>query len=162
MNIVKHILTDEECDFIKNIDVIKHNKKWVEFQQGGVDVTLIKCNIKPFVTDIVKRLGFPENCYVELLHYRTGSLSKVHIDSSGDSHDSGSWVKQTWKTTSVILLNDDFTGGDLFFPRQNLVFDKTTKGDLITFMAGPNSQEYEHGVTKILTGDRYTMVIRVI
>ena len=54
---------------------------------------------------------------------------------------------------SIVYLNDGYTGGELYFPRLDLLV-RPTMGMLLAFTAG---WHHEHGVTKVLTGDRLTM-----
>jgi hypothetical protein len=49
---------------------------------------------------------------------------------------------------SVLYLNDDYMGGEIKFPKRNLVV-KPEKGDLIFF---PSIQDCEHGVNKVKDG----------
>ena len=53
----------------------------------------------------------------------------------------------------LIYLNDDYEGGEIYFPRQDISI-KPKAGTLITF---PGSLHYIHGVNKITSGTRYTI-----
>jgi len=53
----------------------------------------------------------------------------------------------------LIYLNDDYDGGEIYFPRQEISI-KPKAGTLITF---PGSLHYIHGVNKIISGTRYTI-----
>lgn len=53
----------------------------------------------------------------------------------------------------LVYLNDDYEGGEIFFPRYNLTI-KPKAGTLITF---PGSLYYIHGVKKITNGNRFTI-----
>lgn len=52
-----------------------------------------------------------------------------------------------------IYLNDDYSGGELFFPELDLEI-KPKPGQLVMF---PGGHEFKHGVKEVLSGDRYTM-----
>ena len=55
---------------------------------------------------------------------------------------------------SVLLyINEDYKGGDLYFPNQNYTF-KPTPNSCVIF---PGDDEYPHGVTPIEEGIRYTL-----
>ena len=54
---------------------------------------------------------------------------------------------------SLVYLNDDYDGGEIYFPNQGLQF-KPQCGSLAFF---PGDIHYLHGVTKVTTGVRYTM-----
>jgi predicted 2-oxoglutarate/Fe(II)-dependent dioxygenase YbiX len=53
----------------------------------------------------------------------------------------------------------DYTGGELIFNDLN-IRTKLPKGTLVTFPAGPDSKEYYHSVSKVLTGQRNVLVYR--
>lgn len=54
--------------------------------------------------------------------------------------------------SSLFYLNDDYDGGELYFPKQGVKF-KPKKGAAYFF---PGDMKYIHGVTKIESGIRYT------
>jgi hypothetical protein len=57
--------------------------------------------------------------------------------------------------SSVVYLNDNYSGGELYFPEYGLTF-KPKAGDLITF---PSNAKYIHGVTPVKDVERYTLPI---
>jgi predicted 2-oxoglutarate/Fe(II)-dependent dioxygenase YbiX len=54
---------------------------------------------------------------------------------------------------SIIYLNDDFEGGEIFFPEKNIK-PKIKVGTLVSF---PGTLEFLHGVSTVTTGTRYTI-----
>jgi hypothetical protein len=54
--------------------------------------------------------------------------------------------------SSLVYLNDDFEGGETYFPGHRIRFAPEA-GGLVLFGAGP---EYIHGVTRVRRGLRYT------
>jgi|TARA_B100000035_G_scaffold313746_1_gene328168 Rps23 Pro-64 3,4-dihydroxylase Tpa1-like proline 4-hydroxylase len=55
--------------------------------------------------------------------------------------------------SSVLYLNDDYTGGETYFPEHNFSIEPKV-GRLAIFTSG---SDHIHGVKKVLNGDRYTM-----
>jgi hypothetical protein len=162
IEIVENYLTDEESTFISSIDVLKYGKKVWEVAQNS-EVKVLRSNIKPYVQDILGKYDYPYSSACELLKYSVGASSFVHIDSSGSHYDSSSQHKTvTWTKTGIVILNNSFDGGELFFPNLNRSFGKEYKNCLITFPAGPDSSLYAHGVTEVTSGERYTMVLRFV
>jgi len=53
---------------------------------------------------------------------------------------------------SLFYLNDDYEGGELYFPNQNLEF-KPSPGSAFFF---PGDMNYVHGVKEVKSGIRYT------
>lgn len=57
--------------------------------------------------------------------------------------------------TSIIYLNDDYEGGELYFPQHNYFEIKPKLGTMLIFSG---TIENMHGIKKILSGTRYTHV----
>ena len=53
--------------------------------------------------------------------------------------------------SSVLYLNDDFIGGNTYFPKNDFICNPK-KGKIIFF-----SSRIYHGVTKVISGERYTL-----
>jgi hypothetical protein len=53
---------------------------------------------------------------------------------------------------TLVYLNDDYTGGDIYFPKYDISY-KPKPGDLLCF---PDNPDYVHGVKTIESGTRYT------
>lgn len=53
---------------------------------------------------------------------------------------------------TLVYLNDDYVGGDIYFPKYNISY-KPKPGDLLCF---PDNPDYVHGVKTIDLGTRYT------
>ena len=75
-----------------------------------------------------------------------GTHFKIHADHG-----------PTYVTTVsiVVYLNDDYEGGDIWFPRFNLSF-KPQAGDIIVF---PSTYVYEHASQDMISGTKYSVVI---
>jgi hypothetical protein len=57
--------------------------------------------------------------------------------------------------SAVGYLNDDYSGGELIFPRFNLTI-KPEPGDLVIF---PSTFIYEHSSEPIMSGNKYSVVV---
>lgn len=74
-----------------------------------------------------------------------GKKGDLHIDAQGPEP----WIE--WST--VIYLNDDFEGGNIYFPNQNVVYAPKKYSAVFFPSAGT---EYVHGITTVTKGNRYT------
>ena len=75
-----------------------------------------------------------------------GTRFKIHADH-GPSYIS---------TTSVVAyVNDDYSGGEIYFPRFDLKI-KPQAGDIVVF---PSTYVYEHSSEDIIEGTKYSVVI---
>jgi hypothetical protein len=74
-----------------------------------------------------------------------GTKGELHIDAQGPEP----WIE----FSTIIYLNDEFHGGELYFPNQNLVY-KPKKYSAVFFPSA--GSEYIHGVTTVSSGIRHT------
>lgn len=95
---------------------------------------------------------------LQLLHYGQGGHYIPHVDAETlytDEDGLELWEKTLDRDISVVyFINDDFEGGELFFPSLDLLV-KPKAGTLICF---PSDHNYIHGVKPVTTGRRYSVV----
>ena len=88
---------------------------------------------------------------LQIVRWPAGYEQQPHADSQnpgGVAHPYG------WRSyASLIYLNNDFDGGQIYFPNQKRI-PRITPGMLVFF---PGTLEYLHGVSKITRGERYTV-----
>lgn len=89
--------------------------------------------------EIYEYIGF-ETIYRSL----TGQFMKTH-------HDQGLGVK--FKYGVVLYLNDDYKGGEIFYPNANLEL----KPESCSLVLHPAHEAYRHGVKEVTSGVRYSM-----
>ena len=88
---------------------------------------------------------------VQLNVWEKGSCLPPHTDNSNPD---GSSHSTPWRDfSSIVYLNDDYEGGELYFTAQDRVL-KPRRGMLVAFSAG---YHHEHGVLKVTQGRRITM-----
>ncbi len=85
-------------------------------------------------------------CQAQLCFWPEGSAVPPHVDSHGGF--------EFVVFSSVVYLNDDFEGGEIFFPNQG-VTRKPVRATALLFPSG--GLEAPHGVTKVTRGGRYTI-----
>jgi len=84
--------------------------------------------------------------------YPVGSYAAPHSDSSELDGTPNSW--QMNKYAAILYLNDDYEGGQIYFPQHNVDISPKA-GSLLVF---EGSHEYLHGVREITSGDRFTIL----
>lgn len=95
---------------------------------------------------------------LQLLHYGQGGHYIPHVDAETlytDDDGLELWEKTLDRDLSVVyFINDDFDGGELFFPKLDLLI-KPKAGTLVCF---PSDHNYIHGVKPVTAGRRFTVV----
>lgn len=79
-----------------------------------------------------------------------GGFAAPHSDNSDFDGNYNGFQRN--KCSSLIYLNDDYEGGEIFFP-QHKIRIKPKKGQLVAFEGGHYNI---HGVTEVTKGVRYT------
>jgi len=83
--------------------------------------------------------------YYGILKYGKGQKFTNHIDDHKDYHR---------RISTVYYLNDNYTGGEINFPRFNITF-KPQANQMIFF---PSTYVYNHSVSEVTNGVRYAVV----
>jgi len=130
-----------------------------------VNITKILPDLTELYNDVVKNIINVEYEFIikdselpQLLYYTVGGHYEPHNDSEG------LWKpprgEEFWRIiadrhlSSIIYLNDDFEGGELFFPEFSLEI-KPKKGMLVCF---PSNHFYSHTVKPVTKGERFCLV----
>lgn len=90
-----------------------------------------------------------------VVKYIEGSYCGIHYDSELLETAKGEFKPRP--VNIVTFLNEDFKGGLLEFPNQNITF-KPEVGSIIVF---PTSFPYKHKVS-IIKGERYVLVSSIV
>lgn len=108
--------------------------------------------LRPIVEDFYRVRVQPTG--VTIVRWLPGQFQKPHADKElHDGKDAGMPNDfPYYDLSSLFYLNDDYEGGELYFPIQDVKF-KPKKGAAYFF---PGDMNYIHGVTEIKSGIRYT------
>lgn len=93
---------------------------------------------------------------LNMIYYATDVEMQPHCDSPGEGMTEKLTVPDVWGTCcilshGVIVYFGDFTGGELYYPNQNVEI-AVQPGDLVIHGA---LAEHMHGVRKVSSGRRY-------
>lgn len=132
-------------DTMKKIDEINGTNCWDRLL-GVVE------KLKPIIQDFYNVEAFPT--HPAFVRWPVGAMQFPHADKElHEGPDAGKENNFPWYDLgTVFYLNDDYEGGELFFPKQNLTFKP--KARAVYFF--PGDKNYIHGVNKVLSGTRYT------
>ncbi len=90
-------------------------------------------------------IGTEWHDYYGVLKYGPGQKVIDHIDDSQKHHR---------RISTVYYLNDDYTGGEVLFPRFDITY-KPVANELLMF---PSTYVYNHSVVPVVEGTRYSVV----
>lgn len=94
-----------------------------------------------------------------LLRYGPGGKYEHHSDSENWNPINQTWSRFCDRAYSLLLyLNDDFTGGSLYFRNFDFRFTPTA-GTLVAF---PSDHRYVHRAEPVLSGTRYAIVSWIV
>lgn len=178
---IENFLTDEECDYLENFarnnkiwdvteshynengTIIYDHRPW-ENRVATLN-TLEKADMKvvEMLREIIQRLKpiIEEFFQVEadptnpaIVRWPLGTYQFPHADKElHEGPDAGTENDFPWYDLGTIFyLNDDYTGGELHFPRQEVAFKPKRKA--VYFF--PGDKYFIHGVDKVTSGTRYT------
>lgn len=108
--------------------------------------------LKPIVEDFFKVKVAPTG--TTIVKWNPGQFQKPHADKElHEGPDAGLPNDfPNYDLSSLFYINDDYEGGELYFPHQKIQF-KPKRGSAYFF---PGDMNYVHGVTTIKSGLRYT------
>jgi len=164
MVVTENYITDEECSaLLESLDKVE-DRHWAFVTGSDQDSTNRAVKVfayRRYMGSILDRLDLKFTTAVEILKYPIGTHSPVHSDGHGSHFDGSLKFRDViWSKTGIVLLNDNFEGGELIFPNLDMSFGKEYKNSLIEFPAALEGSKYNHGVTAITAGTRYTLVFR--
>ena len=179
---IENFLTPEEVSYLKNFMKTNTHWDYTEdqFDEDGVQIydasywkdrvatwhTLIDANpevitvignavarFKPIVEEFFNVTAFPTK--PALVRWTPGTFQNPHADKELHiGEDAGKPNAFPWyDLAGLFYLNDEYEGGELFFPNQGLQF-KPKVGAAYFF---PGDMNYIHGITEITSGERYTV-----
>lgn len=169
--IIPDFLTAQECERLTTMfnrlhGLVKHRRIGIDFWEGRIvymgDVAEHDASAAAIMGSFQKRATAMLGEFyaltrplwtdtVQLNIWEQGSFLPCHTDNSnpdGTSHST------PWRDfSSIVYLNDDYEGGELYFTAQDRVL-KPRRGMLVAFSAG---YHHEHGVLKVSADRRITM-----
>ena len=175
IKVYKGVLTSEECDKIvshshndetwelslpiwdKNRNYTTSNRRkcdYIHITTEGKSYRVMDNMLYQKFGDIMKQhtegsyLTLDEDSGYTFLKYNKGGGYIRHVDATTDVHR---------HISCVLLLNDDFEGGELTFFGSDGIDEYTpefNKGDMLLF---PSNYMYPHRINRITSGTRYVV-----
>jgi hypothetical protein len=171
--IIENFLTEEEHSYVMSLIIKSEENSWqnttikeikkkyknnldqmqiaLESRNEFWDDKIFKINDEQFWKSLTKKVNdFFENKYevnpmYAIQRQQPNTFLKIHFDQ-GNNPDLEKAV--------IIYLNDNYNGGELFFPDHNFEIKPPAKSMIIF----PGTEDYMHGVKEVLDGPtRYVM-----
>jgi hypothetical protein len=152
-----------ETHYNENGTVIYESEYWKDRVASEVTLNKVNPEMAQIIRNMMKRLQpIVENHFrvkivptgTTIVRWLPGQFQNPHADK--ELHEGVDAGKPNdfphYDLASLFYLNDDYEGGELYFPKQGIQF-KPKKGAAYFF---PGDMNYIHGVTEIKNGIRYT------
>jgi hypothetical protein len=173
--LVKNIVTPEESSFLINMIENATEQEWAGYKNNvdsnGIEINAAYGNWKTqmlnleFAPNLLERArvlldDIQERCNREIKEnygkdYVVDNLYSIYRFQEGDMmhehHDSG--LSPKIKNGVVIYLNDDFEGGEIYYPKVKIEIKPVANALLIH----PANMIYRHGVKPVTNGSRYSL-----
>lgn len=107
-------------------------------------------------SEMAKSLSKESNGFIPELYTMDAFLSLWIEGVGANAHIDSHRGYESVQFSSIAYLNDDYEGGELYFPNQDFLY-KPKAGDIVTFPSG--GTEYPHEVKKVSSGKRYTIAM---
>ena len=153
--VVPDFISQEDID--KAIHLLNTSKTYVFKNNSTVKIIPLRESeaesvalLKKYSDKVLIEHGVENLSTVEgfLSFWRYGASAAVHKDNHEDF--------EYLTNSTIIYLNDDYEGGEIYFPNLNFTY-KPKKGDAIIFPC--NTENYDHGVKEVTSGNRYTIAM---
>lgn len=143
--IIHNFLSDEECNVL--IQEAITSQKWKP-QNENTGIFILKSENHKILIDINKRVSglFDKELHTQIIRM----IHKTNSDSFWEEHSDNAGGEEI-KYGVVLYLNEDFEGGELVYPELDLEI-KPKKGMLVYHLGSE-----KHRVSKVISGDRYTL-----
>jgi hypothetical protein len=178
---LENFMTEEEVDFLdkaarsltvwdvtqshvnENGTVVYDAGFWKDRVASSPSLDANDPRIVPIITGLVQRLKPIVEDFFQVKAQPTGQTivkwlpgQYQHPHADKELHEGPDAGKPNdfpnYDIASLFYINDDYEGGELYFPNQGIQF-KPKRGAAYFF---PGDKEYIHGVTEVKTSLRYT------
>lgn len=106
--------------------------------------------LKAAVEDVFGHRILESKCHAQ--KWEVGGFAEPHSDNS--DHEGNISEYGDMKYVSILYINSDYSGGEVYFPEHSIEI-KPAQNDLLIF---PGGFENIHGVKEITQGIRYTIM----
>jgi len=160
--IIENFISNEECKIV--LDSIDDKMLWHSYSLEGIPdkisknlyekpqaFKILKNAIDKLQNEIEMHFGRPlEEGFPSIRMWSPGEYQPIHAD--GEDPQGNPNESYIVDYGSVIYLNDDYEGGEIYFPDQGIDF-RPKSGTVVFF---PSNNMFIHGVREIISGNRYT------
>lgn len=153
-----------ETHYNENGTVIYDSDYWADRVITYPNIEKVNPKVISVINNMVSRLKLEVDNFFNvnalptspaMVRWLPGQYQMPHADKElHEGPDAGTPNDFPWyDIAGLFYINDDYEGGELYFPNQNIKF-KPKAGAAYFF---PGDMNYIHGVTEIKSGIRYTV-----
>lgn len=156
---IENFLSDEYIDFFLSFINLDSDDGWNYSNQGQIYYPLDYDNLPDHYLEYVDKVqGKIVDCFVNVSSFmKIFFVKRLKIDESMPSHkDFGTYGKDNIAYGVTMYLNDDFSGGELYYSNLDIKI-KPKRGSLII-----HKSTYEHEVLPVTDGKRYSMTCSIL
>lgn len=150
----KYIISDIGSNASEN-NVVNYNGN-----SSNSKMKKVNCNNHPLINTLLQRLNLSEENLdiASYICYPVGAFNSMHMDNCYKEENGNIVRVKPWTHSAIIYLNDSFSGGELTYPEQGF----TLKPKFGLCVIAPAGENFIHSVSKVLAGERLTIVLRLI
>jgi hypothetical protein len=167
--VIKNFISVEDARSLVDLAKTATTEEWANYNYTDRDehnewedriLLLNNCNNfdqdkKKIVSDLFDKIKKEINSILNKDIYEYTGFNTIYRSIVGQSmkthSDSGLGVK--FKYGVVLYLNDDYDGGEIFYPNIGVEF----KPEAYSLVLHPAHEAYRHGVKEVSAGTRYSM-----
>lgn len=154
-------VSEEDCNLgISLVDSFYKTRQLYPFKDNGEvlvapETEEVLLLLKKY-SDTANNLNKINNGFIPELYTMDAFLSLWRDGVGAGAHIDSHKGYESVQFSSIAYLNDNYDGGELYFPNQDFLY-KPKAGDIVTFPSG--GTEYPHEVKKVKSGKRYTIAM---
>ena len=160
--VIENFISEKDCKFVVDSidDIIIWGSNTIQgipdkvsrnFYDKPDAFNILKQAMDKLQNEIEMHFGRPlKEGFPGIREWNVGEYQPLHADGEDpEGHPNEAYIVDYG---SVIYLNDDYEGGEIYFPDQDIDF-KPRAGTVVFF---PSNNMFIHGVREITNGKRYT------
>jgi hypothetical protein len=161
IKIVENVVSNFDIKFsISLINKLENNGSLINFRDNPSVLIVPENNLESSrlikkYSEVAKNFHIKDNGFMKPIYTTEAYLSLWNAGTEAGVHSDSNLAEYIMYST-VVYLNDNYDGGEIYFPNQDVEI-KPPAGSMVLFPSG--GHEYFHGVKPVISGRRYTIAM---